>query len=216
MGTRQPTAESSTTPQGLEGQLPLVASMIRHGMAGDIESLRRCAVELHNLLKASGDAQQAKLIEQAINGRAVPLNGRMPELPGFPKEPPYSGCWRPVYWTPIIGSSERLMTWVLARGDDGQARLLRTIRKEVLAVAFDEKTVEALLLKFTIVENELNRWLANADPYNDEDQLPPLMTGFHFGEWRATLANDVNQLAAYGVRLGAAFANPELADLNNT
>ena len=193
MDSPQPTAKLSTTPQGLDGHLPLVASMIRHGMSGDIESLRRCAVDLHTSLKASGNDQQAKLIEQAISGRAVPLSGNMPDLPGFPKAPPYSGCWRPVYWTPIIGSSERLMAWVLARGDDGQARLLRTIRKEVLAVAFDEKTVEALLQKFTFVENDLNRWLASADPYNDEDQMPPLLAGFHFGEWRATLANDVNQ-----------------------
>ena len=193
----------------------MVASLIRHGMAGDIDSLRRCALELHDALEKSGNIRQAALNQQAVAGQTVPLNTNTSlDLPEFPKAPPYSGCWRPVYWTPMSGSSEQLTAWVAARGDDGQTCLLRAIRKEVLSAAFGKKKADGLWQLFAMVENELTEWLANANPYAENGHGPSIWTGFRFGAWRTTLANDVRHLAACGIRLGAAFANPEFADLN--
>ena len=194
-----------------------VASIIKHGLAGDIDGIRRYADELVACLKKDGEDRPAAMIERAASGRIPAPNERIsfPEARmGFPALPPYSGCWCPVYWTPVMGSGERLAAWIVARGDDGQTCLRRTIKDEMLSTAFGQKKTEGLLNIFAMVEENLSQWLVDANPYTAQCGWKSPLSGFRLGPWRASQANNIRQLAAQGVRLEAAFADPTLAELN--
>ena len=194
-----------------------IASILKHGLAGDIDGMRRYAAELVNHLKADGEDRQAAIIERAASGRLPAPDERIcaPESPtGFPALPTYAGCWCPVYWAPMIGSGERLAAWIIARGDDGQTCLRRTIRNEVLSTAFGQEKADGLLSMFAFVEESLKCWLSNASPYTDQCEWESPLTGFRLGAWRMSLADNICQLAAQGVHLETAFADPTLAELN--
>lgn len=194
-----------------------VASILKHGIAGDVDSMRRYAKELAERLKKDGEERQAAIIERAASGRLPAPGERIstPESPaGFPALPSYAGCWCPVYWTPMMGSGEHLAAWIVARGDDGQACLRRTIRSEVLLTAFGQEKADGLLSMFAFVEDSLNHWLTKANPYTDQCEWESPLSGFRLGAWRMSLADNIQQLAAQGVHLEAAFADPALAELN--
>ena len=186
-----------------------VASIIKHGLSGDIAGIRNYANALVERLQKDGEDRQAAIIDRAASG-ALPAPEKMispPEIIGFPKLPEYKGCWSPVYWTPIMGSGERLTVFLVARGDDGQTSIIRTIRDEVLVVSFGEQAAEGLRKLFALIEKDLTAWLLIANPYTDQCNWTAPITGFLFGGWRKSQSDNVDQLAAQAICMEAAFAD---------
>lgn len=132
----------------------------------------------------------------------------------FPPLPKYKGFWFPIYWTPIPGSGERLTAMIFARGEDGQVCMRRTIRDDVLDAAFGIEKARSLRQLFDYVENTLPAWMGakERNPAMADSDTPA--TGFYLGPARDGAADNIRQLAAQGVCLNAAFADPRFADLN--
>lgn len=132
----------------------------------------------------------------------------------FPALPPYQGHWYPVYWTPIAGSGERLTVFVLARGENGEVCLRRAIRDDVLIAAFGKPKVDSLRHMFDYVERTLTGWLGSIEDSRLEGKSVPPATGFELGAKRKGRAHNIRQIAAQGICMEAAFADPTFADLN--
>ena len=189
-----------------------VASIIQSGIDGNLPGIRIYAATLAARLKEDGEDRQAAIIQRAASGAlSAPGCIGVPESWGSST---YEGCWCPVYWTPIIGSGERLTVFIIARGDDGQSCLLRTIRDDVLTVSFGKKITDGLRSEFSFIEADLTAWLTTANPYTDRCTWTAPLSGYLLGGWRKTRSDNIRQLAAYGKYLGAAFADELPAKAN--
>jgi hypothetical protein len=132
----------------------------------------------------------------------------------FPALPPYQGHWYPVYWTPIAGSGERITVFVLARGENGEVCLRRAIRDDVLVAAFGNPKADSWRHMFDYVERTLPGWLDSVEDSRLDGKPVSPSTGFELGAKRKGRAHNVRQIAAQGICMEAAFADPAFADLN--
>ncbi len=126
----------------------------------------------------------------------------------LPALPTYHGTWYPVYWTPIPGSGERITVLIVAKGDDGQVCMRSTISEAVLEVAFGVPKAAALRQMFDYLEKMLPDWLASWESGGSQAAGAVPITGFTLGPGRSSYADDLQQLAAQGICLDAAFATP--------
>ncbi len=126
----------------------------------------------------------------------------------FPTLPPYRGYWRAVYYTPIRGSREKLAAFVISVGDDGQTCLRSTLREPFIDAAFLHQAA-GVRAQLSFVRDTLSVWLSEPT----DDWLPPL-SGFEMGPAHPTHALNIRQIAAQGIVMEAAFAEPAFADLN--
>ena len=157
----------------------------------------KAADRLPQALEGDGDAVRTE--------RTVGTERRT-DTPVLPDLPSYRGAWYPVYWTPIPGSGERITVLILAKGEDGQVCVRSTIGDAILEVAFGKPKAVALRQMFDYVEKMLPDWL---DAYENRagtasGAVP--VTGFTLGVAHSSCADNVQQLAAQGICLDAAFA----------
>ena len=162
--------------------------------AGD-SPLARLKRRLDSQFASAGEHLSAALVEDT-------------EASLLPALPPYHGVWRPVYWTPIPGSGERITVLIVAIGDDNQVCMRSTISEAVLEVAFGVPKAAALRQMFDYLEKMLPDWLASWESGGSQTAGAVPITGFTLGPGRSSYADDLHQLAAQGVCLDAAFATP--------
>lgn len=163
---------------------------------------------------AASDSPLAKLkrrLDSQFASASEHLSAALAEdtaTPLFPALPPYHGTWYPVYWTPIPGSGERITVLIVAKGDDGQVCMRSTISEAVLEVAFGIPKAAALRQMFDYLEKMLPDWLASWESGGSQAAGAVPITGFTLGPGRSSYADDLQQLAAQGICLDAAFATP--------
>jgi hypothetical protein len=97
---------------------------------------------------------------------------------------------------------------MVARGDDGQVCIRRTIRTEIVEVAFTRQT-QFVLNFFDLIEASLAAWASMPDTAWHSP-----LSGFVMGARHDGLAGNIRQLAAQGIVMKAAFADSDFADLN--
>lgn len=127
----------------------------------------------------------------------------------FPKLPTYRGQWQAVYYTPIVGSGERLTAFVVAKGEDGLVCIRPAIRRAVIEAAFGDKAAGVLRV-LDLIHESLNDWTE----IPEIEQWSSPFSGFEIGPMRSGQAENIRQIAAQGIVLEAAFADPVFADLN--
>lgn len=199
----------------------IVCSIIKHAVAGNISSVRDYASLLADKLLIDGSLRQVEMVERAASGlppspgQSVSV-GTSPIVPvevikGFPRLPEYEGSWWPIYWTPIMGSGERITAFIVALGKDNQCCVRQTIKDDALNGMLEPQAAAGIRNLFGMVLSGIESALAGEC---DFAQWEPSITGFTRGSRRYTLANNIRQIAAQGIRFEAALAEPVLANLN--
>lgn len=196
----------------------IVCSIIRHAVAGNVSQVRDYAGLLAEKLREDGKGRLVSMIEQSASdlpSEHTVIAGQKPMVPvevlgGFPKLPEYQGTWWPVYWTPIAGSGERITAFVVAVGGDGQWCVREAIREAALAgMLGDQAPGVRRMHKLVLASIE-----AHLTSGGDFIQWKSPLTGFSRGSTRPTLADNIRQIAAQGIRYEAPFAVQAFADLN--
>lgn len=120
------------------------------------------------------------------------LTSFSPELAGLEQQLSFQGHWLPLYLEPIVGSGERLVFAIAARGEDGQTVIERVIPRRVLQAFYGAKA-KRLGDMLSLVEE---RVLAAISAGNLTPAVP--LAGFFIGPARRSRGRSIKDLVTQG------------------
>lgn len=121
----------------------------------------------------------------------------------FPDLPEYIAIWAPIFWEPILFSSERICSLIAVKGVDGDSISEIVLRDDILKALFPEKHAEA---------NNILSWVKDSLEYNfstggDFSDWEPPLSGFYLGEIQTSHNIDLVQTFKSAIPLCASFAS---------
>jgi hypothetical protein len=141
-----------------------------------------------------------------LNSKLAPVNtSSFPELPG------YFSLWIPIYWEPILASSERVCALIAAKGDDGSSITQIVLREDILKALYPAKFREAL---------DILQWIKSSMEFHlsmcgDFEDWEPPMSGFFKGITRSSNSVDLTQCIETAVPMCASFASSNFISNHN-
>lgn len=129
----------------------------------------------------------------------------MSSIKNFPDEPLNTGKWLPIYFEPIIGSGERFTVCIAAICDDGDYKVEKVLKDELIKMLYNEKHKKVERMIEWIVSSFENH-LKKSKKFND---WTPPFEGVFTGSIHEAQSDNLEGIFLQGIRLSSSLSRIE-------